>query len=195
MRPTIVPSILDLTKQIISRAVSPGGLVVDGTLGNGHDTLFLAGLVGEQGMVFGFDVQADAVEATRVRLAAAGMASRARLFHAGHETVARCLPPGAYGHVQAAMFNLGYLPGGDREIITRAESTIFALEALLPMLHPHGVISVHVYTGHEGGTAEGDAVLTWAEGQLWDAVRVARYDFVNKQRNGEVLLIMERLGA
>ena len=39
--------ILPFARNLLEKAVKPGDIVVDATLGNGHDTVFLAGLVGE----------------------------------------------------------------------------------------------------------------------------------------------------
>lgn len=38
-----------------------GDTVIDATAGNGHDTVFLAQLVGRQGRVWAFDVQSSAL--------------------------------------------------------------------------------------------------------------------------------------
>ena len=48
-------------------------------------------------------------------------------------------------------FNLGYLPGGDKGIITISKTTLLALEAAKKMLIPGGLISLVVYVGHPGG--------------------------------------------
>ena len=56
-----------LAADVLSRAVAPGDTVVDATMGNGHDTLFLCELVGEEGRVYAFDVQAQAVKNTKKR--------------------------------------------------------------------------------------------------------------------------------
>ncbi|MFV0349319.1 MAG: class I SAM-dependent methyltransferase [Halodesulfovibrio sp.] len=202
MRPSVLISILDLTKQFVRQAMllppdegaHGGPVAVDGTVGNGRDTLFLAELAGEQGHVYGFDIQDAALANARERLAAAGVAERVTLLHAGHEQAARLIPAAAHGRVRAAMFNLGYLPGGDKTIVTQPQGTIAALDAVLSMLCVHGIVTVHVYTGHEGGRAEGVAVFDWASALPWEAFRVARYDICNKDRNGEALLVIERLG-
>src|SRR5512144_1655855 len=68
--------------------VKPGDRVMDATCGNGHDTLFLAGLVGAGGTVFAFDVQEQALEKTRQLLGENGYLDRVQLFHAGHEELA-----------------------------------------------------------------------------------------------------------
>lgn len=197
MRPRHIPSILQFTKTIWLQAAEcwrekqHTAVVVDGTVGNGHDTLFLAELVGERGHVYGFDVQESGLANAQERLETAQVAERATLFHAGHETVADKLPEGTL--VSGAMYNLGYLPGSDHAVITRARTTIASLQALLPVLVPNGIITVHIYTGHEGGTAEGDEVMAWSKTLSWKEYRVGRYDFPNKEINKEHLLVIEKL--
>ncbi|KAI5440734.1 hypothetical protein KIW84_010270 [Lathyrus oleraceus] len=64
--------------------------------------------------------------------------------------------------VRLVAFNLGYLPGGDKEIITRSETTLQALEAAERIVIPGGLISVVVYVGHPGGREELETVETFA---------------------------------
>ena len=54
------------------------------------------------------------------------------------------------------MFNLGWLPGSDRKVTTRRESTLKAVNAAIELLAPDGIILVAVYPGHEEGTLEGE---------------------------------------
>ena len=63
---------------------------------------------------------------------------------------------------QAAMFNLGYQPVGDKSVITRPVTTLIALASVLDLVAPGGVITVVLYPGHEGGRVETEAVLSWA---------------------------------
>jgi tRNA A58 N-methylase Trm61 len=84
-------SLLELARVSVQRAVTPGSLVGDATAGNGNDTLFLAGLVGPAGLVLAFDIQPEALEATRAALEKAQLAARVRLFLTGHENIAVCL--------------------------------------------------------------------------------------------------------
>ena len=143
-----------LAADILRRAVEPGDTAVDATMGNGYDTLFLCELVGEQGKVFAFDVQAQAVENTRKRLTEAGVIERAKLFCLGHEHMAEQVREPA----AAVVFNLGWLPGGDHGITTHWETTHQAVESALALLKPCGVLVICAYPGHAEGDRERQAL-------------------------------------
>ena len=143
-----------LAHLIMRRFVGAGDHVVDATCGNGHDTLLLAQLVGSRGRVWAFDIQKSALEATADRLADAGDFEAVELVHAGHEHMSgHCSGP-----VKAVVFNLGYLPGGDRTLVTRPESTLAALEQSLEILAAGGVVLITLYPGHAGGAEERTAL-------------------------------------
>ncbi len=144
-----------------------GDVAIDATVGNGHDTLFLARQVGESGTVYGFDIQEQALDTAYKRLQAEGVADRISLYHAGHEAMAVVLPESVSGRVKAVMFNLGYLPGGDKWRTTGISTTLAALEQALSLLAAGGAISVLAYTGHPGGREEAEAVKRWV-GSLSD---------------------------
>jgi 16S rRNA C1402 N4-methylase RsmH len=138
-----------------------GALAVDATVGNGYDTFFLAHRVGPNGTVLGFDVQKAALAGARELLKFVGSMGRVSLIHDSHSRLATYIPQGSY--VQGAMFNLGYLPRGNRKIITRPDTTIAALETLLQHLAPNGRITVLAYRGHEGGILEYEEVRKFLE--------------------------------
>src|SRR6516165_672501 len=115
---------------------SDGALAVDATVGNGYDTLFLAHRVGPRGKVLGFDVQKAALAGARELLKFVGSLDRVSLIHDSHSHLENYLPQGALVH--GAMFNLGYLPRGNRELIARPDTTILALEALSRHFAPNG---------------------------------------------------------
>ncbi len=139
-----------LAADILRRAIAPGDTVVDATMGNGHDTLFLCELVGEGGRVYAFDVQPQAVENTRRRLAEAGVMERATLFCLGHEHMAEQVK----APVAAVVFNLGWLPGGDHSVTTHWETTRQAVNSALDLLKPMGVLVICAYPGHAEGDRE-----------------------------------------
>ncbi|MGV2470070.1 class I SAM-dependent methyltransferase, partial [Bacillus subtilis] len=137
----ILKKILPYSKELLKMAAGEGDIVVDATMGNGHDTQFLAELVGENGHVYAFDIQESAVANTKERLGEMYQA-RTMLFHKSHDKIAESLPPETHGKVEAAVFNLGYLTGGDKSITTNGSSTIKAIEQLLGIMKDAGLIVI-----------------------------------------------------
>lgn len=193
MRTRYTEHLTPLAHRVIQRALHPGCIAVDATMGNGHDTLFLARHVGAAGHVYGLDVQEMALAASHDRLAEAELLHRVTLLHAGHEHMAEVLPEAVRGKVQACMFNLGFLPGSDKGVTTRAETTLAALGVALEWLADEGMLTVHTYGGHRGGQEEQQAVLAFAAQLPWDVWRVTRYDYMNKPCNPEALVLVERV--
>ena len=64
------------TRELWDKLSLEGAFVIDATVGNGYDTVYLAGKVGETGREYGFDVQMEAIGATRARLNEAGLLDR-----------------------------------------------------------------------------------------------------------------------
>lgn len=158
-----LPSAVTWAHLLLADRLQPGDFAVDATAGNGHDTLFLCQQVLPGGHVFAFDVQARALANTRQRLLDSAVpASGFTLLHAGHETLATSLPENTRGQLAAAMFNLGYLPGADKSLITRAPTTLAAVRQALDWLRVGGLMTVVVYPGHAGGADEARAIAEWA---------------------------------
>lgn len=156
-----LPSAVRWAHLLMEDRVRPGDAVIDATAGNGHDTLFLARLVGPEGRVWAFDVQEAAVMESRRRLSDAGI-TNSTVIHAGHETMREHVPVEWHGQLNAIMFNLGYLPGSDKSIITHTETTLQAISSALELLAPRGLLTIAVYPGHDGGTQEQQAITEWA---------------------------------
>ncbi len=150
--------VIVLAHEQLASVLRAGDLAVDATLGNGHDALFLAGLVGEEGRVIGFDIQDQAIKSSQRRLTEGGVMERCELVEASHARMNDFVP----GEVSAVTFNLGYLPGADQEMITRSRSTLEALNVSLELLRSEGVITCVCYPGHPGGGEEAEQVLAWA---------------------------------
>lgn len=184
--------ILTFAKVLLEKAVKPGDIAVDATIGNGHDTLFLAELVGENGKVYGFDVQEQALQATKDRLSQSGLLQQATLFHKGHENLLNSIPAKHHGMVTGAVFNLGYLPGSDKSIVTAPETTAAAIEQLLSIMAPEGIIVVVIYHGHEGGSRERDVLLQYCRQLDQKSAHVLQYQFINQQNNPSFIIAIEK---
>ncbi|WP_179105574.1 class I SAM-dependent methyltransferase [Vreelandella utahensis] len=150
--------------EAVAGVLGEGGLALDATAGNGHDTRFLAEQVGASGHVWALDVQPAAIETTRNRLVEAGLGERVTLLCESHAHIRDQVTPPGERKLDAVMFNLGYLPGSDRTRTTGAVTTIPALEQSMEMLTSGGCLSLMVYRGHDGGDAEWNAIREWLTG-------------------------------
>lgn len=184
--------ILPFAKTLLETAITPGDIVVDATLGNGHDSVFLASLVGEQGHVYGFDIQEEALLNSQRHLEESQLLNRVTLFKKGHEQISECIPPAHHGKVTAAIFNLGYLPGGNKSIVTKPTTTISALEQLLSIMAPEGMIVIVIYHGHTGGSIERDHLLQYVKTLDQKKADVLRYDFINQANDPPFIIAVEK---
>ncbi|WP_232034899.1 class I SAM-dependent methyltransferase [Desulfovibrio ferrophilus] len=188
----LISHTISFVKIIMEKVILPGDIVVDATTGNGIDTLFLSQCVGPEGHVFGFDVQQQALDQTRKRLNIKNAPDNVTLLQVGHELMARMLPDEFHGQVMAVMFNLGYLPGSNENIVTCAATTCPAIDSALSVMKPGGVISIVMYTGHPGGQKEAVAVDKHCATLSPNLARVRRCTMHNHPAAQTHLLLIER---
>ncbi|HEY8158583.1 MAG TPA: class I SAM-dependent methyltransferase [Methylobacter sp.] len=156
-------SLVNTAHDLIMDILRPGNIAIDATVGNGHDTAFLAEQVGPSGRVYGFDIQQGAIDSTLEKFRQNKLSDRLTLIHDSHANMDEKIPADLHGKVQAIMFNLGYLPGGDKSVITLTGSTLAALTAASRILAVNGIITLLAYPGHQGGDQETDQVKIWSE--------------------------------
>mgnify|MGYP002513849692 CR=1 FL=1 len=149
--------LLDLQKHFILTHLREGDIAVDFTMGNGHDTAFLSKTVGPTGHVYAFDIQEQAVRSTAESLERAGVPKNYTLIHDSHHRVKDYVKE----PFKAGMFNLGWLPGGDKSITTLRETTLPAIEAAIELMGRDAIILVAVYPGHAEGDAEGKEICEY----------------------------------
>ncbi|WP_425448672.1 class I SAM-dependent methyltransferase [Dethiothermospora halolimnae] len=178
----------EIAKHIIDLKVKEGDVVVDGTVGNGYDTLYLASKVGKCGKVYGFDVQQKAIDNTRDRLVENKLLNRVKLIKDGHEKMFDYIKE----KVDLLIFNLGYLPKGDHSIITKPDTTISAIKQGLSLLNNNGILLVVLYYGHEGGEDEKKEVLKFLSNIDQKEFNVLKFNFINQKNKPPILLGVEK---
>ena len=149
-------TILNYVKREIDKVVKYNDKVVDATIGNGHDTLNLCEKV-YKGHVFGFDIQDEALDNTRQILQ---KFNNYTLYKKSHEYIYDTLKE-YDSKISLVIFNLGYLPGGDKSITTSVKSTIKGIDGSIKLLNNKGKLLVVIYPGHEEGKLEEEAILDY----------------------------------
>lgn len=186
----MLKSALRFSHDLLTETIMPGDMVVDATVGNGNDTVLMAKLVGPTGHVFGFDIQQQAIDVTNQKLLLTGLLPQTTLFHMGHENLGIVIPKNT--RIAAAIFNLGYLPAGDKTITTHSKTTLTAVTELLPRLRKGGIVILVVYYGHKNGMQEKEAILEWAPTLSQVDYDVLCYSFLNQQNDPPFLLAVQK---
>lgn len=181
---------LHFSHTLLQEILQPGDHVVDATMGNGHDTVFLTEHIGKTGHVYSFDIQQQAIDATREKLEQHQLEERVSLFLQGHETLGEVIAE--QQDLKAGIFNLGYLPKSDKAIITMPETTRTAMEEILKRLVPRGRLILVVYYGHEGGEKELDMVDSFCSKLPQETYNVLNYRFINQKNQPPILYCIEK---
>lgn len=181
---------LETVHALTSLLLKDGDFAVDATVGWGNDFLHLYQCCGSSGMVWGFDIQQQALDHVDKKLKAlvhtTGSASNSyQLFCKSHCQLGQhllnllekklhdapqkcCVTRGlvsssllnvtarqrALLNLKCVVFNLGYLPKGDKAVITRPKSSCMAILQALTFLSDGGFCAITLYPGHEGGDLE-----------------------------------------
>lgn len=142
----IVTKITDMAKLIWKEHISEGDIILDATLGNGNDSIFLSELVGENGKIYAMDIQKKAIDITKEKL---NQEKHKNIFLIldSHENLDKYIEE----KLSLIVFNLGYLPGENDGITTKSSSTLIALMKSLFKLKKGGILSVAAYKGHDNG--------------------------------------------
>ncbi len=154
-------------------------VAVDMTCGKGNDTLFLSKIAKK---VFSFDIQDQAIEQAKELLKNQKNVTfikddHARLLNHVHEKV------------DVGIYNLGYLPGGDKSINTQAKSTIASLKALLSILNDSGIIIIEVYPHNK----EEKEMLSNFTSNLDHSYDVIKIDLHNRTNPPHLIIIKKAL--
>ncbi|WKY47255.1 class I SAM-dependent methyltransferase [Eubacteriaceae bacterium ES3] len=185
--------ITDLVWRFLEPVICTGDKVLDATAGNGNDTLGLARAVGETGKVFAFDIQKSAIDKTQLLLEQNELRHRVRLIQAEHSNFDKYLEDDGVNSIKAVTINLGYLPGGTQEVVTKTETTMVLLNKCLCFLEAGGLMTVCLYPGHPEGQKETATVLDWARNLEKPFVS---HHFQTLNRNHPpTLLIVQKMGV
>lgn len=186
---------LDLAHHYWERLLEPGDCAIDATCGNGHDSLYVGGrcLTKDAGALYLIDLQESALENTYMRLAAEldpALLERVTFLKQCHSTFPASIKPES---VKLIVYNLGYLPGGDKGKTTQVNSTLESLKSALLLIVKGGAISITCYPGHEEGAVEEENALAFCanlDPKVWSC---CHHRWINRHRAPSLLLIQRTM--
>ncbi len=172
----------------IEKMLKVGGIAVDATAGNGYDSLLLSNRVGEQGKVFAFDIQEAAITNTLSLLECNARHENFSLICDSHTRF------NEYINVPVDMFvyNLGYLPGGDKSKTTVAENTMVSIKSAMSLLKAGGSLLIVCYPGHESGCREEESIRSFSNELKQRKWSVLRSEFTNQVKNPPVFYFIQK---
>ncbi|GLB46718.1 rRNA methyltransferase [Philodulcilactobacillus myokoensis] len=182
-------SSLKFSHYLLENNINYGDTAIDATVGNGNDTLFLSKLVGKTGHVYGFDIQKLAINNTKNKLQSHKKENCVTLFQTSHDQIFKLL---GQKQIKAAIFNLGYLPGGNKKIITHANTTIKAIQACLKLLKTNGMVILVIYYGHPGGIDEKNHIESFTSHLDQKKYNVLKYQFINQVNEPPILIAIQK---
>jgi hypothetical protein len=96
--------------------------------------------------------------------------------------------------IQLIVYNLGYLPGGDKGKTTFADDTLASLKAALLLIAPGGAINITCYPGHPEGALEQEKILAFAKMLSPSTWSCCLHQFVNRSSSPSLLLMQKAIG-
>ncbi|HXF29803.1 MAG TPA: class I SAM-dependent methyltransferase [Chlamydiales bacterium] len=175
---------IDLSHALWKKLILPGDIAVDATAGNGHDSLYLATLPLQK--LFIFDIQKEAIAATRKRLKDVSIPL---LFHeCCHSKLDEVIQERS---IKLVVYNLGYLPGSDKQIKTGSKTTLQSIQVAMRLLVPGGCICITCYPGHVEGAHE-EAQLIEVSSLLSPAEWCVSWHRFQNRKESPSLLILQK---
>lgn len=189
MKNNIMLKMTEFSKYILKQYIKEGSIVIDGTMGNGNDTYFLADIVGEKGKVYSFDIQRQAIENTTKLLSNnKNIINRVELINDSHVNIEKHVKT----KIDGATFNLGYLPNGEKNITTKVDTTIIAIEHCIDLLNKNGIISIVIYQGHDEGKEEKNTIYDFVSKLDKHIFHVLKIELANQDKNPPSMILITK---
>jgi hypothetical protein len=184
---------LDLAHAYWSKILQSGDHAIDATCGNGHDTLKLCQLAlsNTQGKIYALDRQKEAIANTKKNLAIylnAEKLEKVDFILTCHSQFPTTILPDS---IKLIVYNLGYLPGGNKKETTLSETTILSLQNALNLVQAGGVISLTCYPGHDEGLQEEQKLLQFVQSLSPLKWSCCHHQWLNR-KNAPSLLLLQK---
>ncbi len=175
-----VGNISDLSHYIIKNFVLNKHIAIDATLGNGYDTDFLSSIFNK---VYAFDIQEDACRNYIYK-----KKDNVEVINASHHLFKKYINE----KVDCIMYNLGFLPGGNKEITTLHETSLESIKEGLDILENGGIMTICIYRGHYEGKIEETCILEYLKKLPKNQFGVMVQFYLNRQDISPLLVVIEK---
>lgn len=168
-----------LSHNIIKEYVENKNVAVDATLGNGHDCDFLSSYFKK---VYAFEIQKEACEKYIDKN------DNVIIINDSHHKIDKYVKE----KVDCICYNLGYLPGGNKEITTLAETSLKSIQLSLELLSSNGIIAIAIYRGHNEGKEEESCIMQYLRDLPKNKFGVMQHECINRSNTSPLLVIVEK---
>jgi hypothetical protein len=184
---------LEIAHRYWKDIIQLGDSIIDATCGNGQDTLILAknALSENSGALFAFDIQEKAIANTQQLLKqnlSEACYKRIQFFQSCHSQFPDEIPP----TIKLVVYNLGYLPGGNKSLTTQVETTLKSIMAAQNLILKNGAISITCYPGHTEGKLEEAAILNYLSSLNPKDWRCCYHQWINR-KDAPTLVLLTKL--
>ncbi|MCI9304696.1 class I SAM-dependent methyltransferase [Clostridium sp.] len=168
-----------LSHNIIKEYVKNKNVAIDATLGNGYDCDFLSSCFKK---VYAFEIQKEACEKYIDKN------NNVIIINESHHKIDKFINE----EVDCVCYNLGYLPGGNKEITTLAETSLKSIQLSLNLLSKNGIISIAIYRGHNEGMEEKNCIIKYLKTLPKNSFGVMIHECINRSEKSPLLIIVEK---
>lgn len=175
-------SVIEFNHRLINEYIKENDISIDMTIGNGNDTLVL---VEKSKFVYGFDIQDEAINNTNKLLKGY---TNYKLIKDSHLNFTNYINE----EVGVVVFNLGYLPKGNKEIHTKADIVLDTLKKVLGKLRKDGICNLVLYPGHPSGLEEANLISDYLQTLNQKEFDVLKYEFINQINNPPFLISIKK---
>ena len=169
-----------LCHSIIDKYILDKSLAIDATLGNGFDTDFLSSRFKK---VIAFDIQKTACDFYNTK-----KNENVLVINDSHHKFENYINE----EVNCIIYNLGFLPGGDKNITTLYETSLASIKSGLNLLKNEGLMLIVVYRGHEQGEKEESIILEYLLSLNKHKFSVMKHEIINRSSKSPMLFVIEK---
>lgn len=163
-------------------------IAADMTVGNGNDIYKIVKTVDKKSEILGFDISEIAIENTK-NLLKEFKNNNIQIIKDSHKNIFKHINK----KLDLVIYNLGYLPKGNKDITTDYVTVIKSLEYVLNFLNINGIVIITFYPGHSSGKLESIEIEKYLADLNQKNYNVLKYYFVNQINNPPYVVVIERL--